>query len=167
MDKVNENTSTYALPLYDEEGRVVQMVPVSEAVYRAWWQEEEHARYLERRARKREVSVQALAEAEEGDALAFLEGDEGWLDSICAAEDLAPLSEVLAAALAEEPEEMREALWQLALGETTQQELAHRWGVTKSAVSHRIRRAHARLRRRLKECASETVNFSPGNSLYL
>lgn len=148
----------YTLPLYDEDTRRVrERVPVSEPVYRAYWQETEHARYLDRQAKRRELSWQAQAEVT----------DEASLDYLCAqrlatpetAEGQATLHEAMADALAVEDAALVEALWQLALGETTQQAVAERWGVTPGAVSRRVKRAHARLRARIMERMGEDVKI--------
>lgn len=116
------------------------MVPVSEEVYRAWWQETEHARYLEQEARRSEESFQREGDVPDEDFLALRLGP--------AAER--PDYSALYAALADEPPELVEALWQLACGEATQEEIAQRWGIAQQNVSKSIRRAHRRLQKKLK-----------------
>ena len=65
----------YVLPIYDEERhRVTGYCEVTEDVYRAYWQEVEHARWLEKQARSREMN--ALAEQVRCEVLAAHEGTE-------------------------------------------------------------------------------------------
>ena len=115
------------------------MVPVSEAVYRVWWQETEHARYLEQEARSREESFQREGAVPDEDFLALRLGPTAERPDYSA----------LYAALADEPPELVEALWQLACGEATQEEIAQRWGSSRRAARDRIDRAYARLQRKI------------------
>ena len=62
----------YVLPIYDEERqRVTGYCEVSEDVYRAYWQEVEHARWLEKQARSREISWQGVPDMPDEDTLSF------------------------------------------------------------------------------------------------
>ena len=115
------------------------MVPVSEEVYRAWWQETEHARYLEQEARSREESFQREGAVPDEDFLALRLGPTAERPDYSA----------LYAALADEPPELVEALWQLACGEATHRELAEEFGIPRQTMTWRIERAHARLRKKL------------------
>ena len=58
-------------------------------------------------------------------------------------------SAALQEALAAEPPELVEALWALANGEITYEEIAQKWGVNKKTAWEKIDRAHARLREKL------------------
>lgn len=122
------------------------MVPVSEEVYRAWWQEIEHERYLERQSRAREISWQSREDI----------SDEDTLSLFCSRSPPAPddpgadaLKQALLAALAEEPPDLVEALWQLASDSVTFDEIAADWHVSRQAVIKRVQRAHKRLRNKL------------------
>lgn len=128
------------------------MVPVSEEVYRAWWQETEHERYLERQSQVREISWQSREDI----------SDEDTLSLFCSRSPQAPddpgadaLKQALLAALAEEPEALQRILWQLATGELTQQDLAQRWGVHKSNVTRKLTRIYERLRKKVLKSLSE------------
>ena len=62
----------YVLPIYDEERhRVTGYCEVTEDVYRAYWQEVEHARWLEKQARSREISWQGVPDMPDEDTLSF------------------------------------------------------------------------------------------------
>ena len=62
----------YVLPIYDEERhRVTGYCEVTEEVYRAYWQEVEHARWLEKQARSREISWQGVPDMPDEDTLSF------------------------------------------------------------------------------------------------
>lgn len=122
------------------------MVPVSEEVYRAWWQETEHERYLERQAQAREISWQSREDI----------SDEDTLSLFCSRSPPAPddpgadaLKQALLAALAEEPPDLVEVLWQLASDSVTFDEIAADWHVSRQAVIKRVQRAHKRLRNKL------------------
>ena len=122
------------------------MVPVSEEVYRAWWQETEHEHYLERQSRAREISWQSREDI----------SDEDTLSLFCSRSPPAPddpgadaLKQALCAALAEEPPDLVEALWQLACDSVTFDEIAADWHVSRQAVIKRVQRAHNRLRNKL------------------
>lgn len=121
------------------------MVAVSEEVYRAWWQETEHACYLERQAQAREISWQSQPKINDEDFLAYLRTSSAPAD-----EQRQRLIAALYRALADEPAPLQEALWGLALGETSQQDLAQSWGVSQSAVSQKIANALKRLREKIK-----------------
>lgn len=130
----------YVLPIYDEERhRVTGYCEVTEEVYRAYWQEVEHARWLEKQARSREISWQGVPDMPDEDTLSFH----------AAHEPPDPESAALRGALAAEPPELVEALWALANGEITYEEIAQKWGVNKKTAWEKIDRAHARLREKL------------------
>ena len=125
----------YVLPIYDEERqRVTGYCEVTEDVYRAYWQEVEHARWLEKQARSREISWQGVPDMPDEDTLSFH----------------AAQSAALQEALAAEPPELVEALWALANGEKTQQEIAEEWGTTQPAVQQRLSNLRSRLKKKLK-----------------
>ena len=122
------------------------MIPVSEEVYRAWWQETEHERYLERQSQAREISWQSREDI----------SDEDTLSLFCSRSPPAPddpgagaLKQALLAALAEEPPDLVEVLWQLACDSITFDEIAADWHVSRQAVIKRVQRAHKRLRNKL------------------
>ena len=119
------------------------MVPVSEEVYRAWWQEVEHARWLEKQARSREISWQGVSGTPDEDTLSIHAAYQP--PSV----ESAAQSAALRGALAAEPPELVEALWALANGEITYEEIAQKWGVNKKTAWEKIDRAHARLREKL------------------
>ena len=134
----------YVLPIYDEERhRVTGYCEVSEEVYRAYWQEVEHARWLEKQARSREISWQGVPDMPDEDTLSFHAAQKP-PDPESAAQSAA-----LREALAAEPPELVEALWALANGEKTQREIAEEWGVPRRTVSWKINQALERLREKI------------------
>lgn len=134
----------YVLPIYDEERhRVTGYCEVTEDVYRAYWQEVEHARWLEKQARSREISWQGVPDMPDEDTLSFHAAHEP-PDPESAAQSAA-----LREALAAEPPELVEALWALANGEKTQREIAEEWGVPRRTVSWKINQALERLREKI------------------
>ena len=135
----------YVLPIYDEERhRVTGYCEVTEEVYRAYWQEVEHARWLEKQARSREISWQGVPDMPDEDTLSFHAAHEP-PDLESAAQSTA-----LQEALAAEPPELVEALWALANGEKTQREIAEEWGTTQPAVQQRLSNLRSRLKKKLK-----------------
>lgn len=134
----------YVLPIYDEERqRVTGYCEVSEDVYRAYWQEVEHARWLEKQARSHEISWQGVSGMPDEDTLSFHAAQKP-PDPESAAQSAA-----LREALAAEPPELVEALWALANGEKTQREIAEEWGVPRRTVSWKINQALERLREKI------------------
>ena len=134
----------YVLPIYDEERqRVTGYCEVTEDVYRAYWQEVEHARWLEKQARSREISWQGVPDMPDEDTLSIHAAHEP-PDPESAAQSAA-----LREALATEPPELVEALWALANGEKTQREIAEEWGVPRRTVSWKINQALERLREKI------------------
>ena len=134
----------YVLPIYDEERhRVTGYCEVTEDVYRAYWQEVEHARWLEKQARSREISWQGVPDMPDEDTLSFHAAQKP-PDPESAAQSAA-----LQEALAAEPPELVEALWALANGEKTQREIAEEWGVPRRTVSWQINQALERLREKI------------------
>ena len=135
----------YVLPIYDEERhRVTGYCEVTEDVYRAYWQEVEHARWLEKQARSREISWQGVSGMPDEDTLSFHAAQKP-PDPESAAQSAA-----LQEALAAEPPELVEALWALANGEKTQREIAKEWGTTQPAVQQRLSNLRNRLKKKLK-----------------
>lgn len=135
----------YVLPIYDEERhRVTGYCEVTEEVYRAYWQEVEHARWLEKQARSREISWQGVPDMPDEDTLSFHAAQKP-PDPESAAQSAA-----LREALATEPPELVEALWALANGEKTQREIAKEWGTTQPAVQQRLSNLRSRLKKKLK-----------------
>ena len=135
----------YVLPIYDEERhRVTGYCEVTEEVYRAYWQEVEHARWLEKQARSREISWQGVPDMPDEDTLSF-HAVQKPPDPESAAQSAA-----LQEALATEPPELVEALWALANGEKTQREIAKEWGTTQPAVQQRLSNLRSRLKKKLK-----------------
>ena len=135
----------YVLPIYDEERhRVTGYCEVTEEVYRAYWQEVEHARWLEKQARSREISWQGVPDMPDEDTLSF-HAVQKPPDPESAAQSAA-----LRRALAAEPPELVEALWALANGEKTQREIAKEWGTTQPAVQQRLSNLRSRLKKKLK-----------------
>ena len=131
------------LKLRDEHSRrVVAEVVVSEAVYRAYYQEREHAGYLAAKARRHELSWNQLAEESGMPVEVHLASGAGTLD--------ADRHQALEEALALLTPEMREALRQLVCGETTERALAQRWGISQPAVHRRKQRALQKLRHYLE-----------------
>ena len=134
----------YVLPIYDEERhRVTGYCEVTEDVYRAYWQEVEHARWLEKQARSHEISWQGVPDMPDEDTLSFHAAQKP-PDPESAAQSAA-----LQEALAAEPPELVEALWALANGEKTQREIAKEWGVPRRTVSWKINQALERLREKI------------------
>ena len=135
----------YVLPIYDEERhRVTGYCEVTEDVYRAYWQEVEHARWLEKQARSREISWQGVPDMPDEDTLSFHAAREP------PSAESAAQSAALREALADEPPELVEALWALANGEKTQDEIAKEWGTTQPAVQQRLSNLRSRLKKKLK-----------------
>ena len=135
----------YVLPIYDEERhRVTGYCEVTEEVYRAYWQEVEHARWLEKQARSREISWQGVSGMPDEDTLSFHAAHEP-PDPESAAQSAA-----LQEALAAEPPELVEALWALANKEKTLQEIADQWGISPQGVRQKAERAYKRLRKKLE-----------------
>ena len=134
----------YVLPIYDEERhRVTGYCEVTEDVYRAYWQEVEHARWLEKQARSHEISWQGVPDMPDEDTLSFHAAQKP-PDPESAAQSAA-----LREALAAEPPELVEALWALANGEKSQREIAEEWGVSQSTVSRRLGKLCENLRMKL------------------
>ena len=134
----------YVLPIYDEERqRVTGYCEVTEEVYRAYWQEVEHARWLEKQARSREISWQGVPDMPDEDTLSFHAAQKP------PDPESAARSAALQEALAAEPPELVEALWALANGEKTQREIAKEWGVSQSTVSRRLEKLCENLRMKL------------------
>lgn len=134
----------YVLPIYDEERhRITGYCEVTEDVYRAYWQEVEHARWLEKQARSHEISWQGVSDMPDEDTLSFHAAQKP-PDPESAAQSAA-----LREALAAEPPELVEALWALANGEKTQREIAEEWGVPRRTVSWKINQALERLREKI------------------
>lgn len=134
----------YVLPIYDEERhRVTGYCEVTEEVYRAYWQEVEHARWLEKQARSREISWQGVPDMPDEDTLSFHAAQKP------PDPESAARSAALREALAAEPPELVEALWALANGEKTQREIAEEWGVPRRTVSWKINQALERLREKI------------------
>lgn len=134
------------LKLRDEHSRrVVAEVVVSEAVYHAYYQEREHASYLAAKARRYELSWNQLTEECGMPVEVHLAPGAGTLD--------ADRHQALEEALALLTPEMREALWQLVCGETTERALAQRWGISQPAVHRRKQRALQKLRHYLEASA--------------
>lgn len=134
----------YVLPIYDEERhRVTGYCEVTEDVYRAYWQEVEHARWLEKQARSHEISWQGVPDMPDEDTLSFHAAQKP-PDPESAAQSAA-----LREALADEPPELVEALWALANGEKTQREIAEEWGVPRRTASWKINQALERLREKI------------------
>ena len=134
----------YVLPIYDEERhRVTGYCEVTEDVYRAYWQEVEHARWLEKQARSREISWQGVPDMPDEDTLSFHAAQKP------PDPESAARSAALREALATEPPELVEALWALANGEKTQREIAEEWGVPRRTVSWKINQALERLREKI------------------
>lgn len=134
----------YVLPIYDEERhRVTGYCEVTEDVYRAYWQEVEHARWLEKQARSHEISWQGVSDMPDEDTLSFHAAQKP-PDPESAAQSAA-----LREALAAEPPELVEALWALANGEKSQREIAKEWGVSQSTVSRRLEKLCENLRMKL------------------
>ena len=130
-------------------------------MYRAYWQEVEHARWLEKQARSREISWQGVPDMPDEDTLSIHAAYQP--PSI----ESAAQSAALRGALAAEPPELVEALWALANGEITYEEIAQKWGVNKKTAWEKIDRAHARLREKLSrknENCAETPHKSTKKS---
>lgn len=152
----------YVLPIYDEERhRVTGYCEVTEEVYRAYWYEVNRERRKEREIHSREISWQGVSGMPDEDSLSFHAAQKP-PDPESAAQSAA-----LQEALAAEPPELVEALWALANGEITYEEIAQKWGVNKKTAWEKIDRAHARLREKLSrknENCAETPHKSTKKS---
>ena len=135
----------YVLPIYDEERhRVTGYCEVTEDVYRAYWYEVNRERRKEREIHSREISWQGVPDMPDEDTLSFHAAQKP-PDPESAAQSAA-----LQEALAAEPPELVEALWALANGEKTQDEIAKEWGTTQPAVQQRLSNLRSRLKKKLK-----------------
>ena len=135
----------YVLPIYDEERhRVTGYCEVTEDVYRAYWYEVNRERRKEREIHSREISWQGVPDMPDEDTLSFHAAQKP------PDPESAARSAALQEALATEPPELVEALWALANGEKTQDEIAEEWGTTRQNVQIRIRRLRERLKKKLK-----------------
>ena len=152
----------YVLPIYDEERhRVTGYCEVSEDVYRAYWYEVNRERRKEREIHSREISWQGVPDMPDEDTLSFHAAQKP------PDPESAARSAALREALADEPPELVEALWALANGEKTYEEIAQKWGVNKKTAWEKIDRAHARLREKLSrknENCAETPHKSTKKS---
>ena len=152
----------YVLPIYDEERqRVTGYCEVSEDVYRAYWHEVNRERRKEREIHSREISWQGVPDMPDEDTLSFHAAQKP------PDPESAARSAALREALAAEPPELVEALWALANGEITYEEIAQKWGVNKKTAWEKIDRAHARLREKLSrknENCAETPHKSTKKS---
>lgn len=152
----------YVLPIYDEERqRVTGYCEVSEDVYRAYWYEVNRERRKEREIHSREISWQGVPDMPDEDTLSFHAAQKP------PDPESAARSAALQEALATEPPELVEALWALANGEITYEEIAQKWGVNKKTAWEKIDRAHARLREKLSrknENCAETPHKSTKKS---
>ena len=135
----------YVLPIYDEERhRVTGYCEVTEEVYRAYWYEVNRERRKEREIHSREISWQGVPDMPDEDTLSFHAAHEP------PDPESAARSAALREALAAEPPELVEALWALANGEKTQDEIAKEWGTTQPAVQQRLSNLRSRLKKKLK-----------------
>lgn len=120
-------------------------VPVTESVYRAYWQGYEQARYQDRQAARHNWRLTDLAASGvPEDALAPLAVPGGEADYL-ARLDRAALDKALATL----SPSAQDRLWQLVLGETTERALAQDLGLSPAAVHKRKKRALAQLRKAL------------------
>lgn len=126
----------------DRSRRIIAEVAVTEAVYRAYYQEQEHASYLAAKARQHELSWNQLEEERGMPVDAHLAANDDSLDEM--------VRRSLYDALETLTPEMREALWQLVCGETTERDLAKRWGISQPAVHRRKQRALRQLREQME-----------------
>lgn len=119
-------------------------IPVTSQVYHAYYRHYEHERYLNNCAMSNEVSREkCLSKGMEVDGhLAASPAD------VILRRDL---RRRLYAALGQLDPPLREAIWALALGETTERALAKKWGVSKTTVHKRKQAALDQLRRSLME----------------
>ena len=113
-------------------------------MYRAYWYEVNRERRKEREIHSREISWQGVSDTPDEDTLSIHAAYQP--PSVESATQSAALREALAA----EPPELVEALWALANGEKTQDEIAEEWGTTRQNVQIRIRRLRERLKKKLK-----------------
>ena len=138
-----DNGGCRMLKLRDDcSRRIIAEVAVTEAVYRAYYQEQEHASYLAAKARQHELSWNQLEEERGMPVDAHLAANDDSLDEM--------MRQSLYDALETLTPEMREALWQLVCGETTERALAKRWGISQPAVHRRKQRALRQLREQME-----------------
>ncbi|MFP5527934.1 hypothetical protein ACLGL1_05580 [Peptococcus simiae] len=127
-------------------------VPVSEAVYRAYWQSHEQARYQDRLAASHSWSLTDLAASGvPEDALTPLSVPGGEADYLARLDRAA-----LEKALATLSPTVQDRLWQLVLGETTERALAKDLGLSPAAIHKRKHRALARLRAALEDASQQS-----------
>lgn len=119
-------------------------VAVSDAVYRAYWQERERERYQQRVAQKRTWSESDLA-AQGVPADSWQEGAPSAEACVLEAERRRALSEALATL----NDADREFIWQLVLGERTERALAGELGLSRSAVHKRRKKILSSLKETL------------------
>lgn len=138
---MHENKESYYLYVKGER------VPVTEKVYRAYYQAYEQERYRDGCARERERSREALQElgvSVDYRAGAVPSAEASWLAT--------ELHGQLADAFAQLPLERSAHLQALLLGETTERALAEALGISRSAVHKRKLRDVAVVRAYLEAC---------------
>lgn len=129
-----------------------EAVPVSEAVYRAYWQSHEQARYQDRQAACHTWSLTDLAASGvPEDALAPLSVPGSEADYLAQLDRAA-----LEKALATLSPTAQDRLWQLVLGETTERALAKDLGLSPAAIHKRKHRALAQLRAALEDSSQQS-----------
>ena len=117
-----------------------QRVAVSEAVYRAYYQEREHARYLDRCAAAHESSLEGLQDV--GVQVDHLAGAiDQTTTTLLQNFENSRLAEAFATLTPDE----QEHLWALVLGETTERALAEQLGVSPATIHKRKKKALAKL----------------------
>lgn len=123
---MTKKMKTYSLLVAGER------VPVTEEVYRAYYQERERERYLDKQARSKELSIQALQDMGfpvDHHAGALPSSEESYIKEI--------ESQALQEALSSLSPEKQEGLWSLVNGEKTERELAKEIGVSPATIHRR------------------------------
>lgn len=109
-------------------------IPVSDEIYKAYYQHREHARYQHKRAMQHEASIQRLEES-------------GVNLETHLANPTPPIDHTtLYQALAQLDPQTQEIVWALALEETTERALAQKLGLSKTTLHRKKQKALAQLR---------------------
>lgn len=119
-----------------------QRIPVTQAVYKAYYQEYEHERYLKKKSAAHEYSLEQLVEAGVSIDFYCVGGQSPVEDTLLATEQVRQLRECLSKLSPEE----QTILTGIFFCEQSAKELAGRLGVSASAVGYRKQKALQKLK---------------------
>ena len=119
-----------------------QRIPVTQAVYKAYYQEYEHERYLKKKSAAHEYSLEQLIEAGVSIDFYCADSQSPVVDSLVAAERAQRLRECLFKL----PEDEQAIIIGVFFYEQSAKHLAQQLGISASAVGHRKKKALQKLR---------------------